>query len=83
MLAITEAKRRGEAPEHILNMALIVLPLGIIGARFYHVTDKWDFYSQDTTLIFDGAGLGIFGAIIGGTIGLVIYTRRKKLSTLR
>ena len=66
LLAITEVKRRGEAPEHILNMALIVLPLGIIGARLYHVIDKWDFYSKDPTLIFGGAGLGIFGAIIGG-----------------
>ena len=39
-LAIIEATRRGEATEHILNMALIVLPLGIIGARLYHVIDK-------------------------------------------
>ena len=83
LLAITEIKRRGEAPEHILNMALIVLPLGIIGARLYHVIDKWDFYSKDPALILGGDGLGIFGAIIGGAIGLVIYTKWKKLSTLR
>jgi len=82
-LAIIEATRRGEATEHILNVALIVLPLGIIGARLYHVIDKWDFYSQNPTLIFGGAGLGIFGALIGGTVGLVIYTKWKKLSTLR
>ena len=34
-------------------------------------------------MIFGGRGLGIFGAVIGGAIGLLIYTKWKKLSTLR
>jgi phosphatidylglycerol:prolipoprotein diacylglycerol transferase len=83
VLAIVEAKRRGEASEHVLNAALIVLPLGIIGARLYHVIDQWGFYSQNPALILGGRGLGIFGAVIGGAIGVIIYTRWKKLSTLR
>lgn len=83
VLAIIEAKRRGEAWGNVLNMALFVLPLGIIGARLYHVIDKWDFYSQNPALIFGGTGMGIFGAVIGGAIGLLIYTKWKKLSTLR
>jgi len=83
LLAIIEAKRRGEAWGNVLNMAFFVLPLGIIGARLYHVIDQWDFYSQNPALIFGGAGMGIFGAVIGGAIGLLIYTKWKKLSTLR
>ncbi len=82
-IAAVEAKRRGEALGHVLNLALIVIPLGIIGARLYHVIDEWDFYSQNLILIFGGRGLGIFGAVIGGAIGLLIYTKWKKLSTLR
>ena len=82
-IAVVEAKRRGEALEHVLNLALIVIPLGIIGARLYHVVDEWDFYSQNLLLIFGGRGLGIFGAVIGGAVGLLIYTRWKKLRTLR
>ena len=34
-------------------------------------------------MIIGGRGLGIFGAIIGGALGLIIYTRWKKLGTLR
>lgn len=83
IVAIIEAKRRGETWEHVLNTALLVIPLGIIGARLYHVIDQWDFYRQNPALIFGGAGLGIFGAIIGGAIGLLIYTKWKRLSTLR
>jgi phosphatidylglycerol---prolipoprotein diacylglyceryl transferase len=77
-----EAKRRGQATEHLLNMALIVLPLGIIGARLYHVIDEWSFYSQNPALIIGGRGLGIFGAVIGGAVGLIVYTKWKKLGTL-
>ena len=82
-VAIIEAKRREEAWEHVINAALIVVPLGFIGARLYHVIDQWDFYRQNPASIFGGAGLGIFGAILGGAIGLIIYTKWKKLSTLR
>lgn len=82
VIGLIEAKRRREAWEHILNIAMIVLPLGFIGARLYHVIDQWDFYLQNPTLIIGGSGLGIFGAVIGGIIGLIVYTRWKKLSTL-
>lgn len=83
VLSYLEAKRRHDDTRHIYNLVLIVLPLGIIGARLYHVIDQWSYYSQHPAMIIGGAGLGIFGAIIGGVIGLLIYTRWKKLSTLR
>ena len=82
-LSYREAKRRGLDPEHILRLVLLVLPLGMIGARLYHVIDLWSYYSQHPALIFGGAGLGIFGALIGGAIGLIIYTRWQKLNTLQ
>jgi phosphatidylglycerol:prolipoprotein diacylglycerol transferase len=83
LLARVEAKRRGENPDHIFTAVLLAVPLGFIGARLYHVIDQWDYYSQNLTEIFGGAGLGIFGAVIGGAIGMIIYTKWKKLSTLR
>jgi phosphatidylglycerol:prolipoprotein diacylglycerol transferase len=83
LLARVEAKRRGENPNHIINSMLIAVPLGFIGARAYHVIDLWSYYSQNPSEIIGGAGLGIFGAVIGGAIGVVIYTRWKKLNTLR
>jgi phosphatidylglycerol:prolipoprotein diacylglycerol transferase len=82
-VALIEARRRGENVEHIVNMALLIIPLGIIGARLYHVIDQWGYYMQNPGEIIGGRGLGIFGAIIGGVLGLVIYTRWKKLSTMR
>ena len=82
-IAIIEAKRRGQHAEQVFNLALVVIPLGAIGARLYHVIDEWQFYSQNPALIIGGQGLGIFGAIIGGAIGLIVYTKWRKLNTLR
>ena len=83
-LARAEAKRRGENPDHIFTGMLLVVPLGFIGARAYHVIDQWnEIYSHDLPAIFGGAGLGIFGAVIGGAIGVFIYTKWKKLNMLR
>jgi phosphatidylglycerol:prolipoprotein diacylglycerol transferase len=83
VVAFIEAKRRGEATGHLFNMAIIVIPLGVIGARLYHVIDQWDYYYQHPAEIFGFAGLGIYGAVIGGAIGVIIYTRWRKISTLR
>jgi phosphatidylglycerol:prolipoprotein diacylglycerol transferase len=38
---------------------------------------------QNPHLILGTQGLGIFGAVIGGAIGLIVYTRLRHLSTLR
>lgn len=82
-VAYIEAKRRGEDPEQLFNMALIVIPLGVVGARAYHVIDRWGFYSANPSQIIGGEGLGIFGAVAGGALGVIIYTAWKGLSTLR
>ena len=79
-LARMEAKRRSDNPDHIFTALLFMVPLGFIGARAYHVIDQWSYYSQNPSQIIGGAGLGIFGAVIGGFIGLLIYTRWKKFS---
>jgi phosphatidylglycerol:prolipoprotein diacylglycerol transferase len=81
-LARSEAKRRGDDPDHIITALLFIVPLGFIGARAYHVIDQWNYYRQYPSQIIGGAGLGIFGAVIGGVIGLLIYTRWKKLGLL-
>ena len=82
-VAFIEARRRGETASNVITLALITIPLGIIGARLYHVIDQWSYYMQNPGMIIGGRGLGIFGAIIGGALGLIIYTRWKKLGTLR
>jgi phosphatidylglycerol:prolipoprotein diacylglycerol transferase len=82
-LSYFEARRRHIDTGHVYNLLLFVLPMGFIGARLYHVIDQWSFYSQHPAAVFGGAGLGIFGAVAGGAIGLIIYTKWQKLSALQ
>lgn len=55
---------------------------GIIGARLYHVIDKWnEIYSLDpqSILYLWNGGLGIYGAIIGGVVGLWLGAKRLRI----
>jgi phosphatidylglycerol---prolipoprotein diacylglyceryl transferase len=91
-VAAFEARRRGENEDHVWNMLIIVILLGIVGARLYHVFSSpaggnvgWAYYRLHPAAIFyiwDG-GLGIYGAIVGGLIGVLLYTFRNKLNLLR
>ena len=52
---------------------------GIVGARLYHVVDYWWYYSQhlNEVLFLWQGGLGIWGAIAGGMIGVVFACRNQ------
>ena len=81
-VASIEAKRRGERADHVYNILLIALPLALIGARAYHVIDKWsELYSHDPVRVFliNEGGIGIYGAVAGAILGVAIYTRWKGL----
>ncbi|MBU3935677.1 prolipoprotein diacylglyceryl transferase [Patescibacteria group bacterium] len=54
----------------------------LVGARAYHVFDNWSFYSQNLNQITNtrAGGLGIFGALIGGTIYIFIHSLIAKIS---
>ncbi len=86
------AKRAGENPDYIWDMLLLVVVLAVIGARVYHVFSQpaggligWDYYKEhplEALYIWQG-GLAIYGAVIGGALGVLIYTRLRHLQTLR
>lgn len=78
------SRRNGHNPEIAWNLLLIALVTGIIGARLYHVVSSWDYYSQNPGEIFglQMAGFGIFGAFLGGLLGVWIFCRHYKLRFL-
>jgi len=85
LLARKTAKRNGLDPDSIFDLALLVVPLAIIGARIYYVAFTWDYYSQmpftEMFKIWNG-GMAIYGGVIGGVIGVWIYCRWKKAKML-
>lgn len=80
-----QLRKRGISPDHVYGMLLLAVPLGIIGARLFHIIDNASFYwhhpGQLWTLQL--IGLAIYGVLTGGVTAVFIYCRRKKLPFLR
>lgn len=78
-------KREDFIGDSIFNIMLIVLPVAIIGARFFYVITSWDKFKDKSFLdiinIRNG-GIAIYGAIIFGLIAVLIYNKVKKTSSL-
>ncbi len=69
------APRHNLSGDNVLNMTIIIVPAGIIGARAYYVLFNWDIYQNDVAHILDfrGGGLAVHGGLILGTIaGLIV-----------
>ena len=64
----------------MLGGALVGIPSGIIFARLLHVIDSWEYYSRYPGQIIGGEGLSVYGAILGATLGVWIYSRFVKIN---
>ena len=70
----------GLTEDNFLSMLLIALPLGIIGARAYYCLFNWKLYAANPVsvlYVWEG-GLAIYGGVIGGAIGAILYCRFSK-----
>ena len=80
-----EAKKFNINDNFITNLLFWTIIIGIIGARLYYVIFEWDYYSAHPTeilKIWEG-GIAIHGAIIFGTLFIIFYTKKYKISTLK
>lgn len=82
LLAYLRDQRLGLKKDTTVDLALAVVPLGIICARIYYVLFSWDYYAAhpQEILSFRQGGLAIYGGVIGGALGAFIYCRVKKIS---
>ena len=84
ILASREEKNVGLKKDTILDLALWVLPAGIIGARIYYVAFAWDSFRDNPVSvlkIWEG-GIAIYGALIGGFLAVLVFSRIRKTNLL-
>jgi prolipoprotein diacylglyceryl transferase len=78
---------RGGKPGEVSDLAVWAVPFGLVGGRLYHViTDYQNYFGEEsnpiTALYLWRGGLGVWGAIAMGALGVVIGARRKGIRVL-
>ncbi|MFO7630851.1 MAG: prolipoprotein diacylglyceryl transferase [Prochlorococcaceae cyanobacterium] len=79
-LATRLGRQRGIEPALIADLLPILVLAAVIGARIYYVIFEWRQYSSnwlDALKVWRG-GIAIHGALIGGTLAVVLYCRWRK-----
>ena len=86
ILAVIYGLRRrrtfGFSEDDILDGVLCIVPFAIICARLYYCIFEWDMYKSNPIsilYIWEG-GLAIYGGVIGAAIGMIVYTKVKKIN---
>ncbi len=86
MLAVIYGMRRskqfGLKQDDILDGVLWIVPFAIICARLYYCIFEWDSYKTNPIsllYIWEG-GLAIYGGVIGAALGIIVFSKIKKIS---
>ncbi len=71
---------RGGERGAVIDFTVWAVVLGILGARIYHVLTHWgDYFGEGRDILkvfaFWEGGIAIFGALLGGAIGVIVASR--------
>jgi phosphatidylglycerol---prolipoprotein diacylglyceryl transferase len=79
------AKSRQLSPDLVGDLLIWLIVGAIPGARLYYVLFQWSYYSQhpDQILAIWRGGIAIHGAIIGGILATLLFSRVKHCSFWR
>jgi phosphatidylglycerol---prolipoprotein diacylglyceryl transferase len=81
-IAVRETEKRGLDKDVFMDLMLWAIPIAILSARLYYVIFEWNYYSQnpgEIIAIWNG-GLAIHGALIGGVITAIVFTKKRQVS---
>jgi phosphatidylglycerol:prolipoprotein diacylglycerol transferase len=81
LITARQAKEKGIATEEIYSLAIWVVIAGIVGARLFHVIDRFSYYAANPLQIlqFQQGGLAIWGALAGGGVAVITYSKIRHL----
>ncbi len=85
-VAVIFGRRLGFIDDDVYSAALVAIPSGIIGARALYVMERWGSRGLDNAWdIFriNEGGISIYGAVLGGIIGGLIYGWFRKIPLRR
>lgn len=84
LIAYKRAPEYGIKSDTVLDFAIWMMPLSIIGARAYYVLFSWKDYADNPASVFDirSGGLAIHGGLIVGMLTALIFCKVNKVSLI-
>ncbi len=85
VMAVRQAERDGLNPERVTNVLLLIVALGLIGARGVYVLVNWSHFAANPAEIvqFHRGGQVYYGSLIGGMIAAIAGTAIAGIPLLR
>ena len=79
---VLEARRNHEDPDAYLDLAIITLITGVVGARLLYAAFSWSLYKNDPGQILNvrSGGMLFYGGLLGGVLGGALYCRIRQKS---
>ncbi|PIY80975.1 MAG: prolipoprotein diacylglyceryl transferase [Candidatus Pacebacteria bacterium CG_4_10_14_0_8_um_filter_42_14] len=76
-----QSKKYQLSTSQLNKMSVYAVIGGFLGARMWHLATDWHLYANNLIEIFAiwRGGMSIFGAVAGGLVALVIYSRRSRV----
>ncbi|MBQ7147928.1 MAG: prolipoprotein diacylglyceryl transferase [Pseudobutyrivibrio sp.] len=77
---LKEAKRVGFDEDKFLDICIITIVVGVIGARLYYVIFAWEHYKDNFLSIFNirQGGLAIYGGVLAGIACVAVLCKLRK-----
>lgn len=86
MFALKQAEKRGISEDSMLNLIMIIVVSGVIGARLFYIlfyNPSFYFSNPSEILKIDEGGLSIHGGIFSAVAAGYIYSIKSKISFLK
>lgn len=81
-LGVQRAKKYGLKEDAVLDIAIIGLIAGFIGAKLLYVLVEWRAFLQNPFGVLGSSGWVVYGGISAGVFSAIIYCKYKKLRFL-
>lgn len=81
-IVLAEVYSTDQSMDEYLNLALVVIPVSLVGARIYYVLFQLSRYRNAIwdMFIFRKGGFDFYGALIAGVLVIVLYANFQKIS---
>lgn len=78
-MGMQRAKKKGLNDESVLDIAIVGVVCGFIGAKILYVIVEFESFIENPLSVLGSEGFVVYGGIIAGVLSAILYCRKKNL----